>query len=124
MEVEKVIESEVEIKVWFKAAHVSSFPENAGACVKYNDKQIAVFNHTLKNEWFATQNLCPHKNEMALSRGLIGDKEGEAKVACPFHKKTYSLKTGKCFGDSLYKIDVYPVKIIDQYVYIGIPDEG
>ena len=32
------------VTVWFKAAPVSAFSENGGACVKYKDKQIAVFN--------------------------------------------------------------------------------
>jgi nitrite reductase/ring-hydroxylating ferredoxin subunit len=58
---------------WFKAAPVEAFPENGGACVKYGDQQIAVFNFRARNEWYASQNLCPHKMQMALSRGITGD---------------------------------------------------
>src|ERR1700751_1474178 len=85
---------------WFLACHVNDIPENGGACVKYGDEQIAVFNFKRREEWYATQNLCPHRQQMALSRGMIGSEGDslEPKVACPFHKKTFSLKTGECLS--------------------------
>jgi nitrite reductase (NADH) small subunit len=107
------------IKVWFKAARVQDFPENGGACVKYKDLQVAVFNFSRRNEWYACQNLCPHKMQMVLSRGMIGSIQGEPKVACPFHKKTFSLKTGECLNAEECNITVYPVRIENGYVHIG-----
>lgn len=112
-----------EVKLWYKAAKVSDFPENSGACVLYKGKQIAVFNFTVRGEWYATQNMCPHKYELALSRGIIGDSANEPKVACPFHKKTFSLKSGQCMSGDPYQIEVYPVKIEDGHVYIGITED-
>lgn len=109
-------------KVWFKAAPISKFPKNGGACIKYKDKQIAVFNFTRKREWFACQNLCPHKMEMVLSRGMIGEDGAHPKVACPLHKNTFSLKTGENLNGSLDAIATFPVKIIDNFVYLGFMD--
>lgn len=106
-------------KYWYKAAKTSHFPENGGAAVLIESKQIAVFNFTSKGEWYATQNLCPHRFEMVLSRGLIGDAAGEPKVVCPLHKNSFSLETGMCLSGAPYKIEVYAVKIEDGYVYIG-----
>jgi nitrite reductase (NADH) small subunit len=106
--------------LWFKAAKVSDFPENGGACVKFQDQQIAIFNFTRRNEWYASQNMCPHKMQMVLSRGIIGSQENEPKVACPFHKKTFSLKTGECLNAEEQSIKVYPVKVENGNVYIGI----
>jgi nitrite reductase (NADH) small subunit len=105
---------------WFRAARVSDFPENGGACVKYGGKQIAVFNFSRRNEWYACQNMCPHKMQMVLSRGMIGSHDSEPKVACPFHKKTFSLKSGECLNAEERSIQVYPVKVQDGYVYIGV----
>lgn len=105
---------------WFQAARVSDFPDNGGACVKYEGLQIAVFNFTRRNEWYACQNMCPHKMQMALSRGMIGSHENEPKVACPFHKKTFSLKTGECLNAEECSIKVFPVKVEDGYVYINV----
>jgi nitrite reductase (NADH) small subunit len=107
------------VKVWFKAARTEAFPENGGACIKYKDHQVAIFNFSRRNEWYACQNQCPHKMQMALSRGIIGSVDNEPKVACPFHKKTFSLKTGECLNAEECAIETYPVKIEDGYVYVG-----
>ena len=32
------------VTTWFKAGEIKDFPSNRGGCVKYKDKQIAVFN--------------------------------------------------------------------------------
>ena len=108
-----------DIKVWFKAARVQDFPENGGACIKYKDLQVAVFNFSRRNEWYACQNMCPHKMQMVLSRGMIGSQQGEPKIACPFHKKTFSLKTGECLNAEECNITVYPIRIENGYVHIG-----
>jgi nitrite reductase (NADH) small subunit len=108
-----------DVKVWFKAARAEAFPENGGACIKYKDLQVAIFNFTRRSEWYACQNLCPHKMQMVLSRGIIGSTEGEPKVACPFHKRTFSLKTGDCLNAEECAIETYPVKVEDGYVYVG-----
>jgi nitrite reductase (NADH) small subunit len=112
-----------DIKVWFKAAHVSAFPEDGGACVKYKGLQIAVFNFSRRNEWYACQNMCPHKMQMVLSRGMIGSHNNEPKIACPFHKKTFSLKTGECLNAEECAITVYPVRVENDYVHIGFTSE-
>ena len=110
------------VNTWFKVGKVSDFPENSGACIKYKTKQIAVYNFVRKNKWYACQNLCPHKMEMVLSLGMIGDKDGIAKVACPMHKKNFSLEDGNQIGGDELKIATYPVKIEDENVYIGFVD--
>ncbi len=113
---------ETNTNVWFKAGSTSLFPENSGSCVKYKNKQIAVFNFTRTGKWYACQNLCPHKMEMVLSLGLIGDKKGTPVVACPLHKKNFSLENGTGLTDESLHIAVYPVKIKDGNVYIGFSD--
>lgn len=108
---------------WFAACRTADVPENGGVCVKYKNKQIALFHFTRRGEWYASQNLCPHRMQMALSRGMIGSTEGEPKIACPFHKKTFSLIDGRCMNDSdCGHIKTYPVKVEQGKVFIGIPE--
>ena len=57
---------------------------------------------------------------MALSRGMIGSRGDEPKVACPFHKKTFSLVTGQCLTGDECAIQTYPVKIENGLVYIDV----
>lgn len=105
---------------WFLACHIESVPANGGVCVKYNDEQIALFHFARRNEWYATQNECPHRKQMALSRGMIGSQNDEPKVACPFHKKTFSLITGECLSDDECSIKTYQVKVEDDKVFIRV----
>ncbi len=112
--------TEEKVITWFPACQVTDVPENGGVCVKYDNKQIALFYFTRRAEWYATQNECPHRNQMALSRGMIGSYNDEPKVACPFHKKTFSLITGQCLNGDECSIKTYPVKIQNDWVLIGI----
>lgn len=108
-----------DVTVWFKAGKTSDFPADGGNCVKYKDKQIAVINFERRGEWYACQNVCPHKLEMVLSRGMIGSAEETPKIACPIHKKTFSLKDGSNLNGEDYSIATYPVKIVEGEVFIG-----
>lgn len=107
---------------WVGVGSVNDFPENAGACIKHKSRQIAVYHFSRTSKWYACQNLCPHKMEMVLSRGLSGDVSGIPKLACPMHKKTFSLEDGSNLNGEDYSIATYPVKIEDGIVYIGFAD--
>ncbi|TDD94296.1 nitrite reductase small subunit NirD [Flavobacterium cellulosilyticum] len=108
-----------DVKIWFKAGETTDFPIDGGGCIKYKNKQIAVINFSRRNEWYACQNVCPHKMEMVLSRGMIGSTNEIPKIACPMHKKTFSLIDGTNLNDEDYSIATYPVKIVDNEVFVG-----
>lgn len=105
---------------WLLACAVSDIPQDGGACVLIDGEQIAIYNFSRRGEWYATQNLCPHKQQMVLSRGMIGTQGNEPKVACPFHKKTFSLKTGACLSGDDYEIKTFPIRVEDGKIYIGL----
>ena len=111
-----------DVKIWFKAGKTFDFPIDGGNCIKYKNKQIAVINFSRRNEWYACQNLCPHKMEMVLSRGMIGSADEIPKIACPLHKKTFSLKDGSNLNGDDYTIATYPVKIEGDEVFVGFLD--
>jgi len=108
---------------WVRLARAESFPKDGGRTLRYGNAQIAVFNFESRGEWYATQNKCPHMKDMVLARGLIGDQQGVPKVACPLHKKNFSLSDGSCLGDDEYKILTFPVRVEDGWVYVELPDE-
>lgn len=109
---------------WVRVGSVADFPENGGGTIRYGYTQIAVYNFSSRNEWYASSNMCPHKREFVLSRGILGDAQGEPKVACPLHKKTFSLKTGTCLTGEAYSIDTYPVRIEGDDVLLWLPPPG
>ncbi|HTN37605.1 MAG TPA: nitrite reductase small subunit NirD [Arachidicoccus sp.] len=105
---------------WFLACKAEDVPSNGGVCIKYGEQQIALFYFSNRNEWYATQNLCPHRRQMVLSRGLIGSDNGEPKIACPFHKKTFSLNSGACLNGEECALKTYPVKVENDKIFIGL----
>jgi nitrite reductase (NADH) large subunit len=106
---------------WVNVGTVSDFPRNGGATIKYGKVQIAVFNFSSRGAWYASQQMCPHKKAFVLSRGIIGDASGVAKIACPLHKKTFSLESGECISGDDYAIQVFAVKIEAEKVYLKLP---
>jgi nitrite reductase (NADH) large subunit len=65
--------------------------------------------------------MCPHRREFVLSRGMVGDHAGKPKVACPVHKKTFSLKTGECLSGESYSVQTFPVRVDGDDVYVHLP---
>ncbi len=108
---------------WVPVGHVNDFPEEGGAAVKYGKVQIAVFRFASRGEWYASQNMCPHKRAFVLSRGIIGSQGEIPKVACPLHKKTFSLETGECISGDEHSLKVFPVKVADDQVYLLLPPQ-
>ncbi|MFK7777279.1 MAG: nitrite reductase large subunit NirB [Gimesia sp.] len=114
-----------QVREWVLVGSVNEFPPESGSTIKYGNSQIAVFNFTSRGEWYACQQMCPHKKAMILSRGIIGDSQGTPKVACPLHKKAFSLENGSCLtGDLQYSLNVFKVKVDEQNnVYLELPEE-
>jgi nitrite reductase (NADH) large subunit len=106
---------------WVPVVDAKAVPHDGGVAVKYGNVQLAVFNFASRGEWYATQNMCPHKRDMVLSRSLIGDQAGKPKLACPHHKKTFSLETGECLSGEDYKVATFPVQISAGTVYVELP---
>jgi NAD(P)H-dependent nitrite reductase small subunit len=99
----------------------SDFAADAGKTILHGDVQVAVFHFASRGEWYATQNLCPHKRDMVLARGLLGSVGDEPKVACPLHKKTFSLESGKGLSDPQYRITTFPVENRDGEIWLKLP---
>jgi nitrite reductase (NADH) large subunit len=106
---------------WFDAGPEEAFPRDGGRAVDYGGTAIAVFRHAHAGRWYATQNVCPHKRESLLARGLLGEKAGEPKVACPLHKKQFSLETGACLSGDDLRIATFEVRVTDGRVLILLP---
>ncbi|HEV8547503.1 MAG TPA: nitrite reductase large subunit NirB [Polyangiaceae bacterium] len=106
---------------WIRVGRVEDFPLDGGMAVRHGNAQIAVYNFSSRGEWYATQNMCPHMRDMVLARGLLGDQKGTPKVACPQHKKTFSLKSGECLSGDPLRIRTFPVRVEGGYVLVELP---
>jgi len=106
-----------------KAIHAGRIPPDGGIALLIGTRQIAVFHYLQTNQYFACDNECPHNNEMVLARGIIGDKGGVPFVACPMHKRAFSLETGDCLNKDCGSVRTYPVAIEDDFLYIHIDED-
>lgn len=110
-------------KRWINVGTVDDFPKDGGSTIKYGDVQIAVYNFASRGQWYACQNMCPHKNAFVLSRGIIGTAGEQPKVSCPLHKKPFSLETGESLSGEDFSLKVFPVRIDGNDVLVELPPE-
>jgi nitrite reductase (NADH) large subunit len=106
---------------WVRVASVRDVPLDGGIAVRHGGAQIAVFHVAATDAWYATQNLCPHKREMVLARGIVGDQAGVPKVACPLHKKTFDLQSGRCLSGEELEIATFLVRVEGDDVLVELP---
>jgi hypothetical protein len=60
------------------------------------------------------------KRALVLSRGIIGDKDGTPKIACPLHKKNFSLRDGACLTGEVDSLTTYAVKVEGSDVHVEL----
>ncbi len=106
---------------WVRVARAADVPRDGGLTITHGGLRIAVFHFATRNEWWATQATCPHRKDDVLGRGLLGTHDGTPKVACPLHKKTFSLTTGEGLSDPRYCVRTYPVELRDADVWLKLP---
>ncbi|MCB9925174.1 MAG: nitrite reductase small subunit NirD [Planctomycetaceae bacterium] len=109
---------------WVKVGITSDFPADGGAAIKCGDVQLAVYNFTSRGEWYACQNMCPHKNAFVLSRGIIGNTGKTPKVACPLHTEPFSLQTGESLSGEGFAVEVFPVKVEGNGAFLLLPPKS
>ncbi len=88
----------------------------AGACALADGRQIAIFR--VGDAVFALDNFDPAGAANVLSRGIVGDLQGEWVVASPLYKHHYSLTTGRCLEDASRSVNVYPVRVLDGRIWV------
>ena len=99
----------------------SDFPSNGGATIKYGKVQIAVFNFASRGAVVRLPEHVPAQEGVCLVPRHSWRHQGTPKVACPLHKKTFSLDSGACLSGDDYAVQVFPVKVEGDDVYLELP---
>ena len=82
---------------------------DCGVCVLVGGEQIAVFR--IQQDVYAIGNRDPFSGANVLSRGIVGDLNGELVVASPVYKQHFSLLTGRCIEDPSVSVPVYGTRV-------------
>ena len=99
-------------------AVVRLLPER-GVAALLGDVQVAIF-RTHLDEIYAIGNIDPFSGAAVLSRGIVGDRGGVPTVASPVYKEVFDLRTGRCLDNPDVSVPVYPVRVADGRLEIGI----
>ena len=84
---------------WIDVCAVDELQPNSGVCALVEKQQVAIFYMPKEQAVYAIHNYDPIGKANVLSRGLIGDINGEPVVASPLYKQHFSLVTGACLDD-------------------------
>jgi nitrite reductase (NADH) small subunit len=103
---------------WVAVAELDRLEPDRGACAKVGEVQVALFRLSGTGEVFALDNHDPFSGANVLARGIVGDRDGEPKVASPMYKQSFSLRTGQCLDDPAVRVVTYPVRLSGDFVEV------
>jgi nitrite reductase (NADH) small subunit len=103
---------------WIKICNADDILPNCGVAALVGGLQVAIFR--LNSDFYAISDYDPFSGAYVLARGIIGDRAGVIKVSSPIYKQSFSLLTGECLDDPSVKLPTYPVRVMDDEVYISI----
>lgn len=129
VEVDVTVEVGAERKVstptparWVTVCKRSDLIPGRGVAAFIDGKQYAVF-LTEQGDLFAIDNRDPFCAANVMARGIIGDRNGEPKVASPMLKQTFSLQTGICFEDPTITITTHQIRCTPtQSIELQVPN--
>ena len=106
-----------------KVCPIAELVPFSGAAAMVDGQQVAIFSVPDGDEEriYAVGNYDPLGEANVLSRGIVGDIQGEPVVASPLYKQHFSLVSGACVEQADVVIPIYPVKVEDGWVCVGLP---
>ncbi len=117
--IERPTYADVTTDAWTTACRLDALLPGRGVAVLLPDgDQVALFllsDGTLA----AVSNIDPFGRAAVMSRGITGDRRGEATVASPLLKQVFSLRDGRCLDDESHALTVFDVRVIDGIVEVA-----
>lgn len=105
---------------WIEVCSTDDLQPDSGVCALVKGQQVAIFYLFKERALFAIGNYDPIGRANVLSRGIIGDLGGHPVVASPLYKQHFNLQTGVCVEDAAVSVPVYPVRIENGRVAVGV----
>ncbi len=100
-----------------RVCRLADIVPDSGVCALVDGEQVAVFR--VGDAVYALGNLDPFSGANVLSRGIVGDFQGQVVVASPVYKQHFSLVTGRCLEDEHVRVPVHAARIEGGFVFVG-----
>ena len=99
---------------WIEVGEIEAIPRLSARVVETDQGNIAVF-RTSKDEIFALEDRCPHK-EGPLSQGIVHG----TKVTCPLHNLIMDLTNGEAVAPDEGCAVSFPVKVDQGRIFLSL----
>ncbi|BCQ34702.1 hypothetical protein ERHA53_20450 [Erwinia rhapontici] len=103
--------------LWNKVCTLKEIPPQAGIGAHLGSQAIALFR--LDDTVYALDDHEPGTEANVLSRGLLGDSQGEPLVISPLYKQRFRLKDGQSLDNPALYQRCWPVKIEQGLVWVA-----
>jgi nitrite reductase (NADH) small subunit len=111
--------ADADARVWTTACRLDALLPGRGVAVLLpGGEQVALFLLT-DGTLAAVSNIDPFGGAAVMSRGITGDRGGEATVASPLLKQVFCLRDGRCLDDESHALALYDVRVTDGFVHIA-----
>ncbi|MBL6750356.1 MAG: nitrite reductase small subunit NirD [Nevskia sp.] len=110
--------------LWRTVCALDEILPDTGVAALVGGSQVAVFRIGESEEVYAIGNRDPFSGANVLARGLTGDLGGELVVAAPVYKQHFRLRDGGCLEDAGAGVPVYPVRVFNGAVQVGLALES
>ncbi|MCF8999190.1 nitrite reductase small subunit NirD [Acinetobacter nectaris] len=104
---------------WIDVCALDEITPNTGVGILVDQQQIAVFRVGHEHRVYALSNQDPFSQSFVMSRGIIGDIQGERVVASPIYKQHFSLVTGRCLEDGQHSLKSFATKVEHGRVFVN-----
>jgi nitrite reductase (NADH) small subunit len=105
---------------WRVVCDVSFLTPDRGASARVGGDRVAVFRLS-SGELRAIDDFDPFSGAYVLSRGIVGDADGEPTVASPVYKQRFSLRTGVCLDDPTGQVGTWEVRLNRGRIEVAVP---
>ena len=107
-------------RTWVDVCDFDALQPERGVRVLVGNAHVAVF-RTFDGAVHAIDAIDPFSGASVLARGIVGTAGDRPVVVSPMYKQRFNLGTGRCLEDASVEVQVHPVKVVDDRVWIGSP---
>lgn len=92
----------------------SQLEQNKPLSISVGDKEVCILKQG--DEVYSFAATCPH----ASAKLCDGWVDAQGRITCPLHKYKFDPKNGRNTSGEGYKLKIYPTKIREGNLYIGL----
>jgi nitrite reductase (NADH) small subunit len=108
---------------WHAVCALADLEPEWGEAALIDGQQIAVY-RLWDDSVHAISNRDPATGSFVMARGIVGSRAGRATIASPLHKQVYDLTAGDCLSHPDLTVPVYPARVVDGVVEVGVSKAG